>query len=139
MNEETAEDTPGKRAAALNSASLSSGLEEAIAKARQYHLSTQHVYGYWVEELETNLEEAQEETKRLVEGQSEEIASLKKQVDELTASIGAMSENERQERIKKKVDDVPIPAMRKFIEPLYGLATSTAKTVKFTAKDDEDA
>ncbi len=54
MNEETAEDTPGKRAAALNSASLPSGLEEAIAKSRQYHLSTQHVDGYWVEELETN-------------------------------------------------------------------------------------
>ena len=92
-----------------------------------------------VEKLEADLKTAQEETKRLVEDQSEEIASLKKQVDELTDSLGAMSETQRQERIKKKVDDVPIPAMRKFIQPLYELATSTAKTVKFTAKDDEGA
>ncbi|MCH8903444.1 MAG: hypothetical protein IIA45_05970, partial [Bacteroidetes bacterium] len=64
---------------------------------------------------------------------------MKKQVGELTSSLSTISEDRRQERIKKKVDAVPIPAIRKFIEPLYELATSTAKTVKFTAKDDEDA
>ncbi|KKK53839.1 hypothetical protein LCGC14_3090760 [marine sediment metagenome] len=91
-----------------------------------------------VEKLEADLETAREETKRLVEDQRETIIDLKKQVDALTTTLSTMSEDQRQERIRKKVDEIPIPALRKFIEPLYDLATSTAKTVKFAMKEDED-
>ena len=84
-----------------------------------------------LDSAQSDLDGAQKKIDYLVTDQSQEITQLKKTVDDLTSKLGDMSEEQRQDRIKKKVDSVPIPALRKFIQPLYDMATSTAKTVEF--------
>ena len=85
-----------------------------------------------VKQLQDGLDAAQEKIEHLVTDQDRKIAELEKTVDDLTSKLGDMSEERRQDRIKKKVESVPIPALRRFIEPLYDMATSTAKTVEFS-------
>ena len=90
-----------------------------------------------VKTLQAELKTATDDVKNLAENQGKEIAALKETVKTLTDQLGNISETRRQERIKQKVSEVPIPALRRYMEPLYNMATSTVKTAMFTAKEGE--
>ena len=112
--------------------------EEAVGEAKAIADAELAETQEQIKKLEADLASAKEEVDKLAGEQGKEVAALTEQVTALTGQLAEMSEERRQRTIEEKAGKFPVPSLKRFMAPLYDIATSTSREVEFVAKDGEE-